>query len=387
MNGDKNMINIYKNLNYFKLKLIKDIDENKIDQNTKLELIDEEGYKYYLSNTNLANNKTRGTNPSKFYHNNIFTNDNIKLYIIKSCGDSLKIISDIPNNSKIKFKLYCNIHYYEFERTWDDLLKGYFCPICNNKNYKKPNLNLTIEKVKELAKPYGINIVSKHYKDNQTKLAFICNKHKEKGIQYKNWNNILHHKHPCRFCAAEAISKANKITNEEFVEKFKSSEKYNEFTLLGKYISSNTNIKVKCKKCGYEFSLRPDHIIESCRCLVCNPKSLGEQIISELLDSFNIYYIREYRYNDCRDINPLPFDFYLPDFNYCIEFDGKQHFEPSNFSDRKDEKSAINNFKIIQLHDNIKNNYCKENNIKLIRIPYWKINNIKDILIKELEIN
>ena len=107
--------------------------------------------------------------------------------------------------------------------------------------------------------------------------------------------------------------------------------------------------------------------------------SHGELLIKEILEKSNINFITQKTFEDC--INPLTnmklrFDFYLPDYNCCIEFDGIQHFKETYYF--KD------NLKTIQYRDDIKNNYCKENNIDLIRIPYYNINNItiKD-LIKE----
>lgn len=67
----------------------------------------------------------------------------------------------------------------------------------------------------------------------------------------------------------------------------------------------------------------------------------------------------------------------------CIEFDGIQHFQPVDFAG-KGLKWANNNFRMIQIKDNIKNDYCKEHHINLIRIPYWEEENIGEILIKEL---
>lgn len=73
----------------------------------------------------------------------------------------------------------------------------------------------------------------------------------------------------------------------------------------------------------------------------------------------------------CRDKNPLPFDFYLPQYNVCIEFDGIQHFNPSSFVyGNTSEKEKLKNLQYIQKHDQIKNNYCKNNKIDLLRIRY-----------------
>lgn len=56
--------------------------------------------------------------------------------------------------------------------------------------------------------------------------------------------------------------------------------------------------------------------------------------------------------------------------NLCIEFDGIQHFEPTQFIKSIKEEKKIKNFKDTQRRDNIKNNYCKVNRINLLRTSY-----------------
>ena len=73
----------------------------------------------------------------------------------------------------------------------------------------------------------------------------------------------------------------------------------------------------------------------------------------------------------------MPFDFYLPQYNICIEYDGEFHYKMIMGYDE-----FINQ----KIRDTIKTVYCKENNIKLIIIPYWEFNNIENILIKELNL-
>ena len=81
----------------------------------------------------------------------------------------------------------------------------------------------------------------------------------------------------------------------------------------------------------------------------------------------NIEYIKEKVFKDCKsNSRNLFFDFYLPRQNICIEYDGKQHFEPFYLWGEKA-------FEITKRTDKIKNKYCEDNNIKLLRIPYWKI--------------
>ena len=84
--------------------------------------------------------------------------------------------------------------------------------------------------------------------------------------------------------------------------------------------------------------------------------------------------MEQYKFDDCRFYNHLPFDFYLPEYNILIEYDGKQHFILNSFG--KD----MWHFVDIKIRDTVKNVYCENNNIELIRIPYWEFNDIENIL-------
>ena len=72
----------------------------------------------------------------------------------------------------------------------------------------------------------------------------------------------------------------------------------------------------------------------------------------------------------------------MPDFNIAIEYDGEQHFYPVKFGSTPNE--ALEKYKKTCLHDEIKNQYCKDNNIPLIRIPYWEKDNMQTFLFDEL---
>ena len=89
-----------------------------------------------------------------------------------------------------------------------------------------------------------------------------------------------------------------------------------------------------------------------------------KQKINKYLLKNKIKFERQKRFNTCRNIKPLPFDFYLLEHNICIEFDGFQHFIIHEKWGGKIQ------FEKIQKRDQIKNNFCKNNNIKLIRIKY-----------------
>lgn len=106
--------------------------------------------------------------------------------------------------------------------------------------------------------------------------------------------------------------------------------------------------------------------------------SQSEEHINHFLYKYRYHYIRQYKFDDCRDIHPLPFDFYLPDFNIVIEYDGEHHFYPVNHGENDKEKT-ISKFEATKRHDKIKTDYCKRNHIKLIRIPYYRIDDYDDI--------
>lgn len=115
----------------------------------------------------------------------------------------------------------------------------------------------------------------------------------------------------------------------------------------------------------------------SCGCL----KSKGEKKVGLLLQKIGVQFEKEKTFKDC--VNPktghkLRFDFYLPDYNICIEYDGTTHYGTTNGG-----WQTLENFSFIQYSDHIKNQYCENNNIKLIRIPYWDYNNLNETYLME----
>jgi len=103
-------------------------------------------------------------------------------------------------------------------------------------------------------------------------------------------------------------------------------------------------------------------------------ESKGEKQIRLYLESKKINFTPQYRFDDCKNIRPLPFDFYLPDYNCCIEYQGEQHFV------NKKMFGGDNRLKYIQNNDKIKKDYCFINNIKILTISYKEYRQIKRIL-------
>ena len=113
-------------------------------------------------------------------------------------------------------------------------------------------------------------------------------------------------------------------------------------------------------------------------CPYCK-NSKGEMKIINYSKHHNVDYIFQKRFEDCRDIRPLPFDFYIPSYNICIEYDGEQHFMPVRFKGVSEEDSILR-FETQKQRDLIKNKYCQDNKIILYRISYKDFDKIEEIL-------
>ena len=109
------------------------------------------------------------------------------------------------------------------------------------------------------------------------------------------------------------------------------------------------------------------------KCPRCTKKiSSLELKTKEWLEENNVKYIPQKMFEECRDINLLRFDFYLPEYNSVIEVDGSQHYFPVSFNG--DVYKAQENFEQNKKHDAIKDNFCKEYGIKILRLPYFDFN-------------
>ena len=121
----------------------------------------------------------------------------------------------------------------------------------------------------------------------------------------------------------------------------------------------------ECGCCGGTFIALPAKVLEgrvsSCGCAKSSSK---ERLISNILDNIGIVYKREHIFQDCRNVYPLRYDFYLPDFNSVIEYQGQQHYKNIDYFGGQE------GFKCRQTNDKIKREYCADKNISLLELPY-----------------
>ena len=340
-------------------------------KNTQDNIIcEKDGLKSYCSVSDILTKK--GTSKRFFSLSNPFCKDNMIKYLndIDEEADVLEIKQIQKSNKKrILLTIKCSCGEI-FTRTWDDAKSGIYGTKCHSclvksrgRNHRE-NLSETIRAFEERGyKIIGnVNEILRNtpieVETCQGYRGFISyNKIKQgRGFEVfglrQNKKNFIHN--------ANIWSNINGIGTQ--VLDFCDDKK---FTKQG--------IKCKCQ-CGNEFitSIASFQNGKN-KCDVCAASnSKYERIVRHFLEENDIEYIPEYRINSCKDILPLPFDFYIKSCSKLIEIDGQGHYHPCYFNNMSEE-NAKKSFDATVKHDKIKNDYCKKYNIPLLRIPYWEM--------------
>lgn len=263
-------------------------------------------------------------------------------------------------NSQTKLKCRCKICGYEWMVKPNTLLNGCGCGKCyglyrTNDDFKK--------QLKELH-PYVS--FEGNFNGNYGKLKFKC------SLDGTEWTdvpkNVLRVKHCCLTCQLRTLSERQTWTHEYYLERLQQVTKT--IIPLERYVHNMTPIKHKCLVCGLEWDTVPSNLLDSGSCPECS-STKGESMITYYLKLYNIEFECQKSFDGLKYKNPLKYDFYLPNNNILIEYDGEFHYFPI-FSEES--------FKVEKIRDEIKTNYAKENGIRLIRIPYWEFENIENIL-------
>lgn len=303
---------------------------------------------------------------------------NLKVYIEKAKkyhGDKYDYSNTVYNGAHSKVEILCKQH-GPFTICANDHIKRnrqHGCQTCGKNKYIDSIRCKKEEFIERATKLHNhIYDYSKiNYIDIYTKIEILCHKH---GSFLQVPYNHLHGSN-CIYCGYETNRKSTTKTLEMFI--LEANETHNNKYVYSntKYISANKKIEILCPKHG-PFLQAPNVHLKGHGCPKCN-SSKGELKIANWLTEHNISFKYNTKFKNCR--NPatgyiLRFDFYLPDLNILIEFDGWHHFEDTPFG----------NYKDINYRDEIKNTYAIEHNTDIIRIHYKNINNISSILTERL---
>ena len=265
-------------------------------------------------------------------------------------------------NSQTKVKIICPVHGIFLQKP-NSHLSGNGCPKCSGR------LPLTTDEFIKKAKMIHGDIFDYsevQYINHATKVIITCATCNHRFLRKPN-DHLAKQKYGCPKCAGYYK------TNEDFIKQAQEIHglKYN-YDLID-YQRATTKIIIICPEHG-EFIQRPSDHLSGYGCPICN-ESRGEKKISSYLKKHNIKFKQQQTFEDCKNILSLPFDFFLPDYNLLIEYDGIQHFEPREFFGGEEA------FKSLIERDRIKTEYANEHgSLSLLRIAYTDFDNIETIL-------
>lgn len=307
---------------------------------------------------------------------------------LKSVNQDIEVIGKYIN-IYTKVRVRCLIDGYEWNADPRKLLRGAKCAVCTNHKVltgindistTRPDLVKYFKNKNEATKYTSgsekiINVIcpecgyeAKIKIGNLSRFGFSCNgcyeeKHGRKRVPYGYWN---------------------KNTMLEYL-----TENYTGYQLLDvDKIVDNSGAKclkalIKCPNEHHEsYWVYWTNILSGYKCLQCSLESTmsnGERAAESIFKKYKIDYIPQKRYDDCKDVYTLPFDFYLPNYNLIVEIMGEQHEKPLDFF------GGLDSFEKRIYHDKIKRDYLSKNNIYCLDIWYYEFNKMETIILDKIQ--
>lgn len=299
----------------------------------------------------------------------------VKSFIENESKSGCKLISTeyIGNDKLLQLKCSCGKEFSTTFTKFKDRNKRQ-CNQCSNKISLSHQPKSTIEFIEDV-----YNLVEDEfsvlgeYKSTHQKILM---KHNVCGYQWQITPSSFLQKRSCPKCSKSIKTKDTKYFKQEVKELVN-----DEYEVLGEYKKSHQKILIKHNICGNSYNVKPASFLSGRRCPFCN-ESKGEQEIRHWLQNNNIDFESQYKFDNCRNIEPLPFDFAVFEdaektkLKFLIEYDGEFHYYPI-ISKKK--------LRYQQFNDSRKTNYCIDNCIPLLRISYLEFDNIKQVLEEKLK--
>jgi len=233
--------------------------------------------------------------------------------------DFIKRLPNIDNNYDYSLVDYKNMHkkikiickkHGVFEQTPINLLNGFLCKKCKKEKSNNKKLDILLNKANKIHKnKYDYSLVV--YDKMISNVNIIC---KEHGKFEQSLNNHINQKKGCPKCV-----KNFKLLKEDFIKRSNIiHNNFYDYSLIN-FINVATKINIICPEHGI-FYQTPNNHLNGHGCPICK-ESKGEKLISNILEDLKIKFIKQKKFKECKDKRQLPFDFYLPDYNICNEYD------------------------------------------------------------------
>lgn len=259
-----------------------------------------------------------------------------------------------------KMKMYCSFHGFFSQTPHSHISMKTGCPKCGALKASISNQkgwDLVYELFRTVhGDYYEYDIAS--FKDTTHKMRIKCKKH---GF-FSQKPNLHYSGSGCRLCKNEENGIKLRVKFEDFILRAKevhcNKYKYEK----GSYKDIVTPMIINCLKHG-DFFQSPRHHYRGSGCPKCT-SSKGEQIIRQILKNKNLNFIEQKTFDGLIYEKKLKCDFYLPEHNLVIEYNGIQHYESISVF------GGIEGLKITQSRDLVKYQFLEKNNIKLLIIKY-----------------
>lgn len=299
-----------------------------------------------------------------------------------------------------KVKIFCNIHkdfFYQTPAMHKDGRCG--CKKCYSA-YKSWYLTADIdEKLKLAAKVhdnkyiYNIEKTKKEYKNFRSPIYYKCPDHLFLGeLSTSVQNHTGSQSQGCKLCGKIKAAKSCRHSHEQNMQALIGvhEEGHYDYSYIKEddYETKTDEVRIFCNKLFnngephgfFNQSLSMHQAGHGCNKCNTLQYSKAVKLIDKFLSDHNINFEKEKRFDECRHKNPLPFDYFLPELNILIEYDGEQHFKPMRWSKMGNKaigkKIAEQKLKETQLRDKIKTKWAKASPYTLHRITYKE--NIED---------
>lgn len=405
-------------------------------------IMDSDGYKYNTSVHSLF--KHSGHNAMQ---SNRYAGYNLNRRAELNSNGNFHVVEDSYIDSKHKVLCYCDLHpdeeiYITPPSIW---YRNSTCPECRHEAKRRKRLEELGDEIKSFVEDKGCEFDHIEYGRNDVVVYYICPAHKQRGLIKDTWCKLRNRNCICKYCigkertdkeykelvaqlhpditvldsyktfegrvrccctvcgtewkvrAGSLISKrlrgcptcgrnvvrnARRKSRDQFIEDLR---RVNDNLIVeGDYVNTHTLISVRCKIHNVVFSHIPCNLLnQTAKCPICSKGEWKtEKLVGDILQELGVEVCSQYTFRGCKGKRKsLPFDYYLPEYNTVIEYDGEQHYYPIEYFGGDD------GFERRKEHDKIKDDYCHDNDIRLIRIPYYEKDNLKEYLVSQLNQN
>ena len=267
--------------------------------------------------------------------------------------------------SQTKILHKCKICGYEWYVTPHSLLHNSGCPKCAN---RVPITHISFLNSLPINIKNNLDILGEY---EGADIPILC-KCKICGFEFTTIPARLRCGNGCKKCADKLRGIALRKTHDQFVEELKQVN--SDIEIIGEYITSKDPIECRCKKCGNIWTPCASSLLSGFGCPHCLMPH-GERDIEKYLQDNNIFYESQKKFPNLYGRKmKLSYDFYLPDYNLLIEFQGEQHERPIDLF------GGEQTFIIQKERDEKKRKYASDHNIDLLEIWYYDQKNISTIL-------